>query len=145
MAVKSRPTDIERDEYRDESEMEPVLYRCFSHDGSLLYIGVSEDVENRIGLHLEPSMAGRSLVSIILRRHYAFHTVEPMPSWQAARTAERAAIKAERPIANRHHNPDMWRCRRHAAAEPLFDLEAILTGPRLNDWFVTADQRPNAA
>lgn len=68
-----------------------ALYRFYSGDGQLLYIGITIDVERRWKQHAS------SAVWWHLR---ARHAVEHFPSRAEAETAERAAVRAEKPLYN---------------------------------------------
>jgi predicted GIY-YIG superfamily endonuclease len=69
------------------------LYRHYSHDGRLLYVGITSDYPRRCAEHARTSawweFADRSR-----------STCEALPSLAAARAAELAAIRRERPLFN---------------------------------------------
>ena len=83
------------------------VYRIFDASDRLLYIGCTSCVETRIYMH----RATYTLVdAFLIHRHYDHHTSELIgKSLAEARAAERAAIKEERPVLNRQHNPTRWR------------------------------------
>lgn len=71
------------------------LYRHFSKDGELLYVGISRSALLRISGHKNAEWFPSGLF-----------TVENFPSREDAETAERKAIKEEKPKYNRAHvNP----------------------------------------
>lgn len=82
------------------------LYRLFAADGTLLYIGVTEDVAHRVYMHRQTTVCTGWLT---IWTRYDHHTSEAYPTKLAAREAERAAIFAEAPLVNRQHNPKRWR------------------------------------
>lgn len=71
-----------------------ALYRYLAADGKPLYIGITGDVKQRRGSHAHSRWD----------REAADFTVEWHDSLEAALTAEREAIKAEKPTYNRAHN-----------------------------------------
>lgn len=73
------------------------VYRCYDSTGRLLYVGHSDNVDFRMEVHRI-----QSPWSILCARTDA----EPERELIEARTAERAAIKAERPLFNQLSNPD---------------------------------------
>lgn len=88
------------------AERPHFVYRIYSADDVLLYIGCAYDVEQRIYMH----KATYTMVdAFLIHRHYQRHTSEQHPTLRAARAAERAAITAEAPLLNRQHNPKRWR------------------------------------
>jgi hypothetical protein len=120
---------------RDDQKMYPhAVYRIFDAQDRLLYIGCTEDVDWRISQHRDifNTLPGGDLIS----RSYARHTSEEYPNRLAARDAERAAIKAEAPWLNRHHNPTRWRRDGQYGAYVPVDVEGYvafalsLLGPR---------------
>lgn len=72
--------------------MSPVVYRCLDSEGALLYIGSTGNLRRRMRDH---------------RRHAVWHHLvarietEAHPSLAEARTAERLAIRSERPSFNK--------------------------------------------
>ena len=91
----------------DEYARRYYVYRIFDAADRLLYVGCTECVETRIYMHRSTyTMVDASLI----HRHYDHHTSELIgTSLAEARAAERKAIKDERPILNRQHNPTRWR------------------------------------
>lgn len=95
----SRPAD-------EHLTMPHHVYRLFSEDGALLYIGCARSVQDRIYMHLNTcTLAGWD----VIRSRYHHHTSEMFPTKAAARAAERQAITDEAPLVNRQHNPKRWR------------------------------------
>ena len=68
-----------------------LVYRVFSHDGTLLYIGSTIDLEGRFVRHSTHSGWFREVRLITIEQH---------PALEAARAAEDAAIVAEDPKYN---------------------------------------------
>lgn len=68
-----------------------ILYRCYSEDGRLLYVGVTSNLPQRLATHRK-SWWGWQLVT---------HTVERFQTQAEAMAAEKVAIVAERPRFNR--------------------------------------------
>lgn len=88
------------------------LYRCYDADGRLLYIGCTSDVERRIEGHRSAHRtfilgtnpkAPLSSVRLIQQMSW-YEASGPIVGRRAALAAERAAIKAERPLLNVVHN-----------------------------------------
>lgn len=77
------------------------VYRCYDKAGQLLYIGCTEDVEARMQVHRS---SWHNPASAYLSLHMDRYEVEEIVGRTAARKAERAAIKAEAPLLNVHHN-----------------------------------------
>lgn len=71
------------------------LYRWFSQDGTLLYIGISKNLRQRVKAH-DKASAWIGEASVMTVEHY--------PNRQAALLAERKAIRAESPLHNVVHN-----------------------------------------
>ena len=95
------------DEDWDDYARRYYVYRIFDASDRLLYIGCTECVETRIYMH----RATYTMVdAFLIHRHYDHHTSELIgTSLAEARAAERKAIKEERPLLNRQHNPTRWR------------------------------------
>lgn len=72
-----------------------ALYRFYDRSGRLLYIGITMDLGGRWGAHNRDKPWWREVASA---------TVEHYPSREAVLAAEKAAIKAERPVHNVVHN-----------------------------------------
>lgn len=85
------------------------VYRMFSADGELLYIGKSVGLGGRLGQHLSASWWISDVASM---------TLEWFAHDDEAAEAERSAIRAEKPIHNKQHNLDASRAlrRKHLAA-----------------------------
>lgn len=81
------------------------LYRHFSSDGALLYVGIALNHVNRLSQHRNDS-AWFPLIARIEIEHFESRT--------DAEQAERAAIKSERPIFNRTHNRFAYLVRQEA-------------------------------
>ena len=96
------------------------VYRIFGKAGELLYVGCTKDVQTRIYMHLSTHVMTDAY---LIHRHYDHHTSEAIGTLAEARAAERAAIKAERPILNRQHNATRW-VRRNGEYVPV-DQETV--------------------
>jgi predicted GIY-YIG superfamily endonuclease len=83
---------------------ESAVYRAFAANGRLLYVGVSEQLQNRTQQHKYTKPWWGEVASITA----TFYPGERL----AAYAAERAAIKAEQPLYNSHPlgGPKRW-CR----------------------------------
>jgi excisionase family DNA binding protein len=68
------------------------VYRAYGDDGRLLYVGMSDNVENRLQQHRVNNAAWFD--------HLANVTVEQHPDRISAEAAERNAIRSERPLYN---------------------------------------------
>lgn len=99
------------------------VYRLFDAEGRLLYIGSAEDVVQRIYLHRTQYAA---TFGPTIARHYHHHTSEEYPDARSAYEAEKAAIRAECPPLNIHHNPRVWRKARNGVAVPVGEYPQIL-------------------
>lgn len=93
------------------------LYRHFSADGSLLYVGISKNAFDRlVGGHKSGAKWFDSIDSI---------KIESFPSRSEAEEAEKAAIIAERPLWNLKYNTprvDKPKPKSSAANKPSLDL-----------------------
>ena len=76
------------------------VYRCYDAEGLLLYIGCTYDVVTRMQVHM---CSLDNPASVVLARRMERYEVEEFPTFEEARAAERAAIAAEAPLANLHH------------------------------------------
>lgn len=98
----------------DAEDIRPhVVYRLYGHDGELHYIGCTSDVQTRMDLHHV--------------RHGGTMTTQEYPTRAEARAAERAAIEADAPLLNKHHNPKRFKAvggGRFEALEPIHPLTA---------------------
>jgi phosphoribosyl 1,2-cyclic phosphodiesterase len=72
-----------------------VLYRLYGVSGDLLYIGLTKDIRSRFNQHVAKSPWWPDVADC---------RIEFLPSWEALKAAEVAAIKAERPRYNNRHN-----------------------------------------
>lgn len=72
----------------------PVVYRCYSADGELLYIGSTSDLDQR--------MEGHQYTSF-WRAHVARVRIQIAPDRFTARAIEAAAIRGENPRFNIQH------------------------------------------
>lgn len=112
MARRTRPwQEVSREttawRFTDAENKHPhYVYRLFGKDGALLYIGCAADVEHRVYMHLQTYTM---VDAFLIHRHYDRHTSEAHPTKLAARQAEAKAIRTERPLLNRQHNPTRWR------------------------------------
>lgn len=84
------------------------VYRCFSADGDLLYVGVARNVADRMFHHLQMCNSGKQ-PNGTLRRLMVRHESSRYPTKLEARTAERQAIATEAPLLNRQHNTRRFR------------------------------------
>lgn len=73
------------------------VYRCYDSTGRLLYVGHSDNVPFRMEVHRIQSPWSMLCARV---------DTEPERELTEARAAERAAIKAERPLFNQQSNPD---------------------------------------
>lgn len=90
----------------DETGVATSVYRIFDHRDRLLYVGVAQDVEHRIYMHMATYTTPGWL---LIHKGNARHESVEYPSRKAARAAEAKAIAAEKPWLNRQHNPSRWR------------------------------------
>ena len=72
-----------------------ALYRHFSADGELLYVGISLSVLQRIGQHSKHSSWFNRIARI---------SIENFDSREEAKLAEQRVIESEKPFFNVHHN-----------------------------------------
>lgn len=79
----------------DGTVKQPVVYRAFDKNGELLYIGSTKSLPNRLSAHRTSTWWWPVVKRI---EHHDFPTLE------AARDAERVAIRAEHPKMNVQHN-----------------------------------------
>ena len=86
--------------------MSAVVYRVFDANGALLYIGSTRDLEARKAIHMADH---KSAIAFPMQMCADRWEAEPHPTYEAAKAAEVAAIKAEAPYLNRQHNPTRWR------------------------------------
>ena len=101
---------VELDEERKAQAAKPThLYRHFSKDGELLYVGVSLSTLQRLGQHASNSEWYARIARV---------DIEQFPSREEALEAERRAIMDERPKHNIVH--------KNAASERARELEQEL-------------------
>ena len=84
-----------------------ALYRMWSKDGALLYVGCTIRIFERLPDHISNKPDSFSIANI---------TLEWFPSRDAALVAESAAIAAEAPRWNNHHNIARQTANKKAAA-----------------------------
>jgi predicted GIY-YIG superfamily endonuclease len=72
-----------------------ALYRWFDKEALLLYIGISDELAERVKGHIKASSWMEFAAASTIERH---------PTRYAALDAEEAAIKAEHPLFNHQHN-----------------------------------------
>lgn len=102
------------------------VYRCYDESGTLLYVGVARNVEDRMFHHLHECNRGKQ-PNGTLRQHMSRYEVTAYPTKLEARAAERAAITSEAPLLNRQHNPRRFRkagTATYALIEPVHPLTA---------------------
>jgi hypothetical protein len=75
--------------------VDETLYRFYDADDMLLYVGISDDWTRRLRQHWRDKPWFGDVISV---------TREPYPDRGAVSAAERAAIRAERPLYNKQHN-----------------------------------------
>ena len=101
------------------------VYRCYAGI-TLLYVGVTQDVESRMFHHLHLCNAGKQ-PNGSLRRHMTRHESTAYATKVEARAAERHAIETEAPLLNRQHNPQRFRKAAggtYTALEPVHPITA---------------------
>lgn len=90
--VNSGLYDVSRD--LSGEQLKTALYRHFDKDDVLLYVGVSLSAVNRLSQHKTASPWFADIVKV---------TVEYFPSRYSAESAEREAIRKEKPKYNKRH------------------------------------------
>jgi len=101
--------------------MSAVVYRVYDRNGALLYIGSTREINARKAIH----MADRaSHIAWPMQMCAHQWQTQEYPTYEEAKAAEVAAIKAEAPYLNRQHNPTRWH---RVAGEwvsllPLYDM-----------------------
>lgn len=93
-----------------------ILYRCFNAAGELLYIGITNDPNNRFNLHASSTPWWTDVTDIRLDKSFASR-------WELEE-AERAAILAEIPLHNTDHNQN-WHTK-HKPALPTPEAREAL-------------------
>lgn len=119
--------------------MTHYVYRCFDEADRLLYIGCTADMGSRMAVHMA---SGDNPASRVLIMRMVRHEVEEHPDEASGRAAERAAIYAEEPLANLHHQRV-----RETAAERARRLDAYLesTRPPVDPEWAAVSERAKAA
>lgn len=79
------------------------VYRIFDAAGRLLYVGMGHDAKARIDQH-HYVWGSRVQATWLMVGLMSSWCAEPYPNRTEARAAETAAIKAEHPMFNKHHN-----------------------------------------
>jgi predicted GIY-YIG superfamily endonuclease len=82
----------------DYMTAEVCLYRLFDNEGMLLYIGLGADVESRVATHAATKTWGKAI-------DRSRTTSEPVGIRASAFPIEAEAIRTEKPLYNRQHNP----------------------------------------
>jgi excinuclease UvrABC nuclease subunit len=80
----------------DDVDRPTKLYRHYAADGTLLYVGISLSAIARLRQHIKSRASWVDDIALI--------RIENHPTRKAARIAEAAAIRAERPVYNTHHS-----------------------------------------
>lgn len=94
----------------DYARIPHEMYRVYDAADRLLYVGMGRRADERIRQHIDflnSQVQGSHLMAGLMASYF----VERLPSRAAARDAERAAIAAERPFFNKHHNKN-WQLMR---------------------------------
>lgn len=76
------------------------LYRCYAADGSLLYVGITHDLQARMAKHKNPTGAVLHCPAAHLWTLMDRWESESYPNRTEALAAERAAIRTEHPALN---------------------------------------------
>ena len=84
--------------------MDEVLYRFFNDQGQLLYVGISNNWQQRLKQHYKDSDFHYEASVITLERFATRAEVE---------AAERQAILSENPVYNKQHNPNFEDATKH--------------------------------
>jgi predicted GIY-YIG superfamily endonuclease len=104
-------------------ETPALLYRIYDIEGVLQYVGQTTDVRRRIWDHIKSN-----------RFPVMTYTAEEYPTRAAAALAERAAIKAERPLHNRSAGGEL------GSVRPRFTYEQrVALSSRLLDQLAARD------
>lgn len=104
-----------------------ALYRHFSSEGALLYVGISLSWPARTKAHVKGSRWFDNVARV---------EIERFPSRQAALDAEREAIKSEHPQFNIIHNRNTVNKQRDASRKPRTTDDPILRAIRGPDAIV---------
>lgn len=86
--------------------MSAVVYRVYDVTGALLYIGSTRELTARQAIHMSDHASPIAFPMQMCA--YRWDTTE-YATYETAKGAEVAAIKAEAPYLNRQHNPTRWR------------------------------------
>ena len=86
--------------------MSAVVYRVYDRNGALLYIGSTRELEARKAIHRSDHA---SPIAFAMQMCAARWDTTEYATYEEAKAAEVAAIKAEAPFLNRQHNPTRWR------------------------------------
>jgi len=93
--MKAKPTiRIGRDRFHRPDVTGLVLYRCYGLDGTLMYIGRTKNLRNRLAAHRADKPWWSSVEYI---------TAEPHDNLKVLRYNERRAIWMEEPFFNQMH------------------------------------------
>lgn len=99
-----------------------VVYRCYDHEGHLLYIGCTWDINARLNVH---ASSWSNPASAVLNMRMTRYEVVEYPDKATARQAERKAIYDEAPLLNLHHQRE-----RITPAERYLRMEQYLEASR---------------
>lgn len=88
-------TDVVLDEEPLSKPGPTALYRHYSEDNELLYVGISKSAPVRLAQHMAGSPWAREIARV---------EIVHLPSREEALAAEKEAIKAEKPLWNTAHN-----------------------------------------
>lgn len=105
--------------HQEEDSAPTALYRHFSPDGRLLYVGISINALSRLTAHLSGSAWAEQIARV---------EIERFPSRRAALDAERKAIRAECPKFNIVHalpRPPVDLVEFAALVEELYDTHQL--------------------
>lgn len=80
---------------------EHVVYRCYDTERRLLYVGCTHDLTARMMVH---ECDSKNPASVELMRRIDLLEYQTYPDRATALAAEKAAIQAEAPLLNTHHN-----------------------------------------
>lgn len=86
--------------YGQTKNQSHFVYRCYDKAGTLLYIGCTVDLKQRIADHRRGRQAASRWLAVFMDRH---EVEGPFRDRDAGREAERKAIQAERPLFNYQH------------------------------------------
>ncbi len=114
-----------------------LLYRMFDDDGNLLYVGRTGSLSGRFAAHARTQPWWGDVARSV---------IETLPNFEALCAAEKAAILAEKPRYNTHHNvarPEVVRVARYDGWDYGHDATAALEyfNRRIGDEYRTASGR----